>query len=245
MFLKTALLLACQPGFIEDIIQVKELFKVILNYISPHLFSEIKVWNYKRNLLPREFVQHVSKLTKDDIVIDLGANIGLVSHLMAKTGATVIAFEPNIDALNKLNLIGKKFNNLEIKPVAAGVRNRKCKLFLHKDLSNDELDLTQSSTLNNKKPNVSKDKFINIEEINFAEYLNDLNKKVELIKVDIEGYEIELINDLIDKGALNNVGKVYLETHEVSFIDLEEPTKLLKKRIKNNGLESKFFYDWP
>jgi FkbM family methyltransferase len=224
---------------------MRELLKVILNYISPQLLNEIKVWNYKRNLLPKEFVQHISKLTKDDMVIDLGANIGLVSHLMAKTGATVIAFEPNINALKKLNYIGKKFNNLIIKPVAAGVRNSKCKLYLHKDLNNDEHDLTQSSTLNNKKPNVSKDKFLNIEEINFAEYLTGLNKKVELIKVDIEGYEIELINDLIDKSALDNVGMVYLETHEVTFSDLEEPTELLKKRIKNKGLESKFFYDWP
>ena len=67
---------------------------------------------------------------------------------------------------------------------------------------------------------------------------------IELIKIDIEGYEIELINHLIDTKALNNVGKIYLETHDKLYPQLEGPTDALKERIQKEGLADKFFYEW-
>ena len=65
-----------------------------------------------------------------------------------------------------------------------------------------------------------------------------------MLKIDIEVFEIELINHLLDKNALNDVKKVYVETHEQKFTELAGPTEKLKVRIKAEGYENKFFYDW-
>ena len=96
-----------------------------------------------------------------------------------------------------------------------------------------------------KKPNISTKIYEEVKQINFAKFLKSLKIKVELIKIDIEGYEIELINHLLDHNSLDNVKKIYLETHEEKIKELIIPTKKLKKRIKSLGLEEKFCFDWP
>ncbi len=197
-----------------------------------------------KKILPPEFVRHLADLDSDSLVIDIGANVGLVSEILARTGATVIAFEPNEDALVKLNEIGKRFPKLDIKPVAAGIKNDQVKLFLHKDSQVTNADLTQSSSLKESKPNVSADLVQRINEIDFAEFLKAIDKEIDLIKVDIEGYEVELVNHLLDENVLQNVGKVYIETHERKFTELQESTRLMKLRVDNEGLSNKFFFDW-
>lgn len=106
------------------------------------------------------------------------------------------------------------------------------------------MDLSQASSLLKNKPNVSRHLFDEIQAIDFAKFILSLNTKIELIKIDIEGYEIELINFLLDKKVLGNVKKIYVETHEKKFKDLIKPTNLLKERIKAEGYKNKFSFDW-
>ena len=174
----------------------------------------------------------------------LGANVGYVSESLARTGAKVLAFEPNKEILKKLSLVAENYKNITVLPYAAGIKNETTHLYLHRDTFTEEMDLSQSSSLKSDKPNVSPDLFQEVVEIDFAEYLSDIDRDIELIKIDIEGYEIELINHLIDTKSLHNVGKVYLETHEKLYPQLIVPTIELKKRIESEGLSEKFFYEW-
>jgi len=224
---------------------IKRILKKILKRIFPEIFHSLKLNFYIKKNLPCEFVDHLNFLSKDHLVIDVGANIGMVSECLAKKGSKVISFEPNKKAYAKLTNVAKKFNNIDIKNVAAGIRNKTVKLYMHKESRLSIEDLTQASSLLSEKPNISSGIFEEVQEIDFAEYLKSLKSKVELIKIDIEGYEIQLINHLLDKGSLDNVKKIYLETHEKKFIQLVQPTIKLKQRIKLEGLEEKFCYDWP
>ena len=83
-----------------------------------------------------------------------------------------------------------------------------------------------------------------VNEIDFAHFLKNIDTDIDLLKIDIEGYEIELINHLIDKSALLNVAKVYVETHERKFVALTEATDRMKRRVEDFGLSNKFFWDW-
>ena len=183
-------------------------------------------------------------LNSDHLVIDLGANRGRVSECLALRGAKVISFEPNEEAFARLLKISENYQNIYARNEAAGTKNQLARLYLHSETADSDVDLTQASSLLSDKPNVSRDQFYDIQEIDFSEFLQSLDSPVELIKIDIEGYEIELINHLLDNKALNNVGKIYLETHERKFKSLLEPTEKMKKRIVSEGLQEKFFFDW-
>ena len=220
------------------------LIKQLANFLLPALSHRIRLHRFKNRILPSQFRNHMKTLTNQSIVIDLGANIGMVSECLALTGANVKAFEPNAKAFSKLNQLTKKYKNLEVFNNAAGIKNDTVKLYLHKNTNLDGNDFSQASSLNADKPNLSSDLFEEIQEIDFAEYLKKLDHPVEMLKIDIEGYEIELINHLLDQNALDKVSMLYVETHERKFTALKEVTQSLKKRIDDAGLTHKFYYDW-
>lgn len=224
-------------------LKMKKIIRNILQTLSPRLFRCIQVWRYER-FLPQEFRDHIHQLKKGSLVIDIGANAGLVSEIMAKTGADVLAFEPNRQAAEKLTEAASRYPNIKVNIVAAGIKEDTVNLYLHKDKNNSKEDLTQASSLKAEKLNVSQDIVQPTQEIDMAAFLKNIDRPIDLIKIDIEGYEIELVNHLLDNKAFENVGKIYLETHERQFAALEEPTSAMKARIKDLGLADKFFYDW-
>lgn len=218
--------------------------KSSLKKYFPLIWQRLQRFRYENTILPREFMKHVNGLSRSDLVIDVGANVGLVSEVLALRGARVIAFEPNSTAFEKLRGVAQRYGNIELKNEAAGIKNQQIKLFLHKNTTTTDNDLTQASSLLNSKPNISTDNFQLVNEIDFAQYLMSLDEPVELIKMDIEGYEIQLLNHLLDKDAIRNVNRFFVETHERKFADLAISTEKLKARIKQEGYMERFFFDW-
>tara|TARA_B100000989_G_scaffold231451_1_gene178259 strand:+ start:1982 stop:2653 length:672 start_codon:yes stop_codon:yes gene_type:complete len=218
--------------------------KDYLNKYCPSLYNFLRKWYYKNKILPKEFIDHINKLNRTDVVIDLGANVGAITEILARTKSKVYAFEPNTKAFYILKKNMSKYDNVILYNSAAGIKNSNIKLYLHKDYNNSEDDLTQASSLNFNKENISQYNYEIVKEINFSKFLSSLNRKIEIIKIDIEGYEIKLINHLLDNGILNNIGKIYLETHENKNHLLKDDTLKLKDRIKKEGFEKKFFFGW-
>ena len=223
---------------------MKYLLKFILEKLSPTILRKLRLWHLSLNILPSEFKCHLKKIKPGDIVIDIGSNIGLVSEYLAKYNVQVISFEPNSVAFKEMEHYLSKYENVKIYNEAAGLKNRKVKLYKHHSTYTSKEDLTQSSSLLYEKSNVSKDIYENVKEIDFAEFILKLNKRVELIKIDIEGYEISLINHLIDNDCLKNINKIYVELHDDTINSIKISTKELKNRINRNGLDHKFFFEW-
>lgn len=223
---------------------MRPLLKCLLRKISPIFFWRLRRLRYETKVLPREFIDHVKKISRSSLVIDVGANIGRVSEVLAHRGAHVISFEPNSNAFEQLKGVASRYSNIELRNEAAGVKNQQIKLFLHEDINNTDKDLTQPSSLISQKPNVSANNYELVNEIDFAQFLKSLDGKVELVKIDIEGYEIQLLNHLMNENAIDNVKKFYVETHEQKMVDLAIPTRELKERINREGYKNKFFFDW-
>ena len=224
---------------------LKAVVKAVLRRVSPTLLRHIIHWNLKRAHSDDERLPQflLASLNKDSLVIDLGANFGVVSEMLAKTGAEVLAFEPDQNALPQLRFIAKRHPNIKIHPLAAGTENRETVLYLHKDTDKRDYSLSESSSLLRDHINVSPRLTQAVREIDFAEFLLGLGRRVHLIKIDIEGFEIALVNHLLDKSALGRVDRVYIETHENYMPHLASKTAQMKKRIAQLNLPTKFFFD--
>lgn len=194
--------------------------------------------------LTNEFRSDLKTLTSSSLVIDVGANRGQITRLFAQTGAKVISFEPNKEAFASLEELAKKYKNVECHNLAAGICRREVKLYLHKDTHLKNGDFTQGSSLIAEKSNVSTDNVMVVNEIDFAEFVNKQNQPIDIIKIDIEGYEIELINHMLDNLDFSKIKKVFVETHENKIEEVRIPTQNLKHRVASLGLAKKFDFSW-
>jgi len=77
----------------------------------------------------QEFESVLEGLTPDDIVIDCGANFGKYTVLMAATGATVHAFEPDPEAFAELSKAAAKLTNVTLWNAAVGLRDGEFPLY--------------------------------------------------------------------------------------------------------------------
>jgi FkbM family methyltransferase len=224
---------------------VKKLFKTIKYIIS--INPKLHRFLHERKLqksLPIDFLRSLNELDDSSVCIDLGANIGDISAIIASRGAKVYAFEPNSSAFLQLKKKSKAFPNIKPLNVAAGVTYKTSKLYLHSNnQGKNTIELSSSSSLIKSKPNNSDYNFENIEEINFSEFLSDF-KKIDILKIDIEGYEIELINHLIDNNSLDIIKKIFIETHYHKWPELKQPTLDLIQRVENLGLTEKINFGW-
>ena len=222
---------------------LKSFIKSLIHKLFPNTLENLIEKRLLKNL-PYDFQNSLKRLNKDSVCIDLGANIGLISSILAKTGATVYSFEPN--SIAYMQLEERKLNFPNIIPIkkAAGVIDREVKLYHHVDSENNaNEDLTQSSSLVQDKPNTSDAIYEVVDEIDFAKFLNDLDR-VDLIKIDIEGFEVELINHLVSNSNLENISKIYVETHYRKWPELKEPTLNMIQNVENMNLSDKFDFTW-
>ena len=83
-----------------------------------------------------------------------------------------------------------------------------------------------------------------VECIDLDAFIRGLERRVRILKLDIEGSEIAVLNRLMDTGAIHLVDVVVVETHERLSPDLQISTDALRKRIAAEGLETKIRLDW-
>ena len=175
-------------------------------------------------------------LGKTDIVIDCGANVGSISALYAKTGATVYAFEPNPFAFTELE---KKFADVEnVHCFCKAVSDHEGteRLFHHENSLNDEIKWSVGSSIMVSKVNIDPSRYSIVETINLSKFIKDLNARVNVIKMDIEGAECQVIRNLIQSGVINSIDYMIVETHEKKIPELQEETEQLRQLIASKNL---------
>ncbi len=133
----------------------------------------------------------------NDIVIDIGAHIGyytlIAARLVGKKGR-VYAFEPNPDTFQilKKNVKENDYKNVVLVNKAISDKDTEAKLFLNKSNTGDH-------RLYDSRDNR---KFIDVSTISLDSYFKDKDKKIDLIKMDIQGSEVKAF-----KGGLKTIRK--------------------------------------
>lgn len=171
-------------------------------------------------------------LKKNFLLLDIGANKGKVSKYVLDhyKDCFIEAFEPNNYAFKKLIKNLKGYVNVKCYNKGISKDGSNMKLYHHKDDFNKK-DLSEASSFLELKENININRFDIVTTIS----INSLIKKyqyIDLIKIDIEGYEYEIMQDLI-----NN-------KHKIKYVLCElhgNPKNLSRKGFKKNiFLEKKY-----
>ncbi len=165
-----------------------------------------------------------------DLAIDLGANRGLFTTKLAKTGADVVAFEPDPHAFAALSKAVAGMENVRCLNAAAAAKAGTMTLYRTADFDRDPDRHSTSSSLVADKRNVTAAAGVEVDVIDFVAFLEAEDRDVAVMKVDIEGAEVDLMEALLDHPVADRVGHIFVETHERAIPRLAERTAALKAR---------------
>lgn len=178
-----------------------------------------------------------------EVFIDCGANVGKISKQALEAGAIVHAFEPNPFAFKAL--MDHLGSNSNFHGYQKAISNQKGKLFLylHENSDQDEVHWSTGSSLLDYKSNVRADKSVEVEVESLTDFIDSLGSvNISVVKIDVEGAEVDILPDLIEKNYYKQIGNIFVETHDHKIPELKEKTDAIrdsiqKKKIKNIHLD--------
>jgi FkbM family methyltransferase len=187
----------------------------IFGFRDPSLEIEIKMNPWK--ICPKA----------GDLMMDIGANRGAVSALAALNGATVVAYEPSpvaFEILRKTIVLNQVEDRVDA--VNAAIHLRTGFADLNFNIGDDERSLVNGrlSELRSEGGCVTTVRTISIEEA--------LGDKIwDIVKVDIEGYEIPLFNGC-PESVFRQIKFLTMEMHYNSLTSPAEYTNLIQRLQK-------------
>lgn len=198
----------------------------------------------KREECNVEKIFELCNLTNESIFIDLGANIGQqVSYLKGKKIKT-FAFEPHPIIFKKLEECAGKDEYIELHQKAAWIKDQKANLFF----KHTPEEINGGASLIVEKTNIYRGAAFEIETIDFSKFLTELDKEIEVLKIDIEGSEYHLIEHLIKNGTINYCKNLFVEDHERKIFKQSEfynnyiqKREVVYKFFENSNIN---YYNW-
>ena len=202
------------------IFKTKTGLKIRIRINSTDFMAFTHVW------LIQEYSSDKFKINNDDVVLDIGAHIGLFSLFASQfcKNGKIFCFEPikenyeellkNIEINNIQNII--PFNN------AVSSKTEKTKIYLNDDESGHSMFLENSN-------------YIEVDSISIDDiFKNNSIQTCNFLKLDCEGAEYEIIESL-SKNYLQKIEKSVIEYH--MFDTQPHLLKKLQNTLENNSFE--------
>jgi FkbM family methyltransferase len=178
-------------------------------------------------------------LSAGDVVVDAGANIGMYSQFLAHcVGATGIvhSFEPSPENFKRLQSATRKLPNVRSSQAAVGEFSGSARLYLSDKLNVDHRTYTTEGDSRHTVP---------IDIIALDDYFKP-GQRVDLIKMDIQGYELHALRGANRVLADNSHLKLLVEfwpyglkqagVNWVELLDTLQNKNMLVSEITNRGL---------
>ncbi len=181
---------------------------------------------------------------RGDIVIDAGANVGEIAFVLALRGAQVHAFEPNATAFEVLEERLGDWPNVALHRAAVGAEDGTVRLYLHEHADTDPLAFSTGSSVIAEKPNVRRDRFVDVPSVDLSRFIVELERPVKLLKMDIEGAEVHVVPHLARTGALALVERLVVETHERKAPALADATRAMREVVDRSGHGERVDFGW-
>lgn len=175
-------------------------------------------------------------LKQGDVAIDCGANVGDITEILSRRGATVHAFEPNPHAFAALKERFADRPNVVCHHEAVWIEEGTLRLYYHHNAPSDPIFWSTGSSLIEAKSNVSRDEFVDVRSIDLADFIAGAGNRIRVLKMDIEGAECRVLRHLLDRNVLGSIEHVFVETHETGIPSLAAETESLRGEVREKGL---------
>ncbi|MEQ1755578.1 MAG: FkbM family methyltransferase [Micropepsaceae bacterium] len=180
----------------------------------------------------RDFHLALLDLKPGDITIDCGANVGLYTRFLARSGATVHAFEPDPFAFEELRKNTSMMPDVHLHQAAVGIADGEIELFRSAQFEKDPINRTVDSSIVPGQKHLSATHAIKVKLVSLPKFIANLQSPVSLLKMDIEGAEVEILEALIEGKATDQVRRAFVETHENTHKRLKARTFNLVRYAK-------------
>ena len=193
-------------------------------------------WRDRARLLHKPDALSRIRLQPGDVAVDCGANVGLVTRRLARPGVTVYAFEPNPYAFAELQ--ARFRGRPDVHCLNQGVldTNGTLKLYLHHLSAQAPVKWSTGSSFLATKGNVDPNHAVEVKVIDLADFIFSLNRRVAVLKLDVEGVEYRILNRLLDTGALDQIDHVLVEAHERRMPALAAEAAQVRQRLAEAGV---------
>jgi len=172
------------------------------------------------------FEAALETLSPESVCIDCGANLGVVTRRLADRCGKVYAFEPDPWTAARLaeNLAGR--DNVTILPKAVGTEAGTVTLYRTTDFDTCP-DVASLATSVFARP-LSAAEGVEVDSVDFVAFLRGLNRDIAILKMDVEGAEVDILEKLLGDPVRDRIGHIFVETHELQFTQLLARTERLR-----------------
>src|SRR5437867_6572463 len=185
----------------------------------------------------RQFLKRM--LSEGAVAVDAGANIGIYSQFLSRcVGPTgvVHSFEPSSENFRRLQSAMRKLANVRLSQAAAGECSGRAQLYVSDNLNVDHRTYPTEGASRRAVP---------IDIVALDDYFKP-GQRVDLIKMDIQGYELHALRGTNRVLADNPTAKLFLEfwpygldqagANWLELIDTLQTKNLSVSKITNHGL---------
>lgn len=243
---KNFIIIIYSPRFYEIKLQLE---KYGLKYKTHFIwFLDLPIYkNLINNLTDELCFKNLGQfLTSGDVCLDIGGNVGLYTYKMSKlvkSNGKVLSFEPVNIAFNQIRFLKKKYslNNSQIFNLAMGKKKGETKILIPIIDNLVQLGFSHIQTIKYKSKNLVQSKYGDIfhKKMNFGykqktkiDLIDNIVhkyrlKKIDYIKIDVEGYELEVI-----KGAVGSI-RQFKPIIQIEIFYSKEKQKILFDYFKS------------
>ena len=160
------------------------------------------------------FMKQVETLRPGMVALDIGANVGKYTCILAETGAEVHAFEPDPETFQTLRENAGHYPNVTLHQKAVGATSGVVKLLREKGYEDDRAHHSLGSSVVRKDASMDHSFAIDVDMISFDDAIAIATSAPKVIKMDIEGAEFDILDDLFARSKIDGFDALFVETHE-------------------------------
>lgn len=171
------------------------------------------------------------RLTGDSVFIDVGAHRGEEINFLQNIGCKIHSFECNPHHyVNLEKLYGSNSNIVLNELLVTDVDDELRKCYFK------ESTIGGSMSEESSKTNISKTRHVYVKTRKLSTYIKEHNlEKIDVVKIDAEGSEFKIIEDLIETKMINRIKSVLYEDHvrKIKSSEWKHHRKSVLEKMKN------------